>query len=62
MKLINAGDLAFMTSTEIAVLIREASESLEALDVTSPEYSATISSITLLKRALSARRMSGPKL
>jgi hypothetical protein len=41
-------------------MIREIVESLQQMDVSSPEYSATISSLQIVKRAL-ARRMSGPK-
>ncbi len=61
MKFINAADLTFKTSAELTAMISEIVESLQDMDVSSPEYTATISSLQIIKRALAARRMSGPK-
>ena len=62
MRLINAADLTFKTDAELFAMIREASESLQGMDVSGLEYAATISSLEIIKRALAARRMSGPSL
>lgn len=62
MNFINAADLTFKTSAELTAMISEIVESLQDMDVSSPEYTATISSLQIVKRALAARRMSGPGL
>ena len=61
MRLINATDLTYKTEAELIGLIHEASESLQYMHVASDEYAATVSSIHVIRRALVARRMSGPK-
>ena len=61
MRLINVADLTFKTTAELIAMIREVSESLQYMHVASDEYRATISSLQIIKRALAARRMSGPK-
>ena len=61
MKFINAADLTFKTNAELFALIREASDSLQDMDVNDPEYEATMSSLEIIRRTLAARRMSGPK-
>lgn len=61
MKLINVADLIFKTDAELIALIREVTESLQDMEINSPEYAATISSLCIIKRTLAARRTRGPK-
>ena len=61
MRLINAADVKFLSTNELRALIREITESLQEMSIESPEYQATIASLTIVKRALQARRPVGPK-
>ncbi len=61
MKYINAADWTFKTNGELIALIREATESLQYKNVAGPEYAATVSAIQVMRRVLTARRISGPK-
>jgi hypothetical protein len=62
MQMINAADLTFKSTNELVALIKEIAESLQDMPIESPEYQATVSSLTIAKRVLHARRMKGPKL
>ena len=63
MTFINAADLTFKTDAELLAIIREISETLEDLDVSSPEFTSAVCSLSIIRRALSARRnrIKGPK-
>jgi hypothetical protein len=61
MKMINAADLTFKSTNELVALIKEIAASLQDMPIESPEYQATVSSLTIAKRALQARRMKRPK-
>lgn len=59
--IINATDLAFKSTAQLTAMIGEVLECLQDMDVSSPEYIAAMNSLQILKRALAARRMSGPR-
>lgn len=61
MKLISVADLTFKSNAEVMAMIKEVLESLNEMEVTSPEYAATIGSLGILKRTLAARRANKPK-
>ena len=63
MKFINAADLTFKTDAELLAIICEISETLEDLDPSSPEFTSAVCSLSILRRALTARRnrIKGPK-
>ncbi|MBE0614864.1 MAG: hypothetical protein IH604_14435 [Burkholderiales bacterium] len=59
--IINATELTFKSTAQLTAMIGEVLQCLRSMDASSPEYAAAMYSLQILKRALAARRMSGPK-
>lgn len=61
MRLITAVDLTFKSDALLMHMIREYSDRLYTMDASTYEYYIVRDSLEIMKRALVARRMSGPK-
>lgn len=61
MRLINAADLTFKSEAELKFMIREYETWLYTMDASTYQYSVMRDSLEVIKRALAARRMGGPK-
>lgn len=61
MKLITASELANKNLSHLSALYRMISEELAQTEPCSSERANMIASLTIISRAIAARRMSGPK-
>ncbi len=61
MRLITAVDLTFKSDVLLMHMIREYADRLFTMDASTYEYYIIRDSLEIMKRALAARRMSGPK-
>jgi hypothetical protein len=61
MKIITASDLANKNLSQLGFLYRMISEELAQTEPCSSERANMLASLTIISRAIAARRMSGPK-